>query len=293
MDSPPSPDSPQPHEDYARIAGAIAFLRDHYTQQPDLQALAEHLGLSPHHTQRLFARWAGVSPKRFVQFLSKEHARQLLQSHSVLDTALALGFSGSSRLHDLLVSTEAVSPGDVTRQGAGLCITHGVCTSPFGHCFVAVTPRGLCQLGFFDHASEQALLLARLQADWPMATLQEDHATATRWGQQIFRLSTDACAPLHLLLKGSPFQLQVWQALLRIPTGQVVSYGDLAKGMGRPEATRAVASAIAANRLGYLIPCHRVIRQSGDTHHYRWGPVRKQVLLAWEQAQSDPGCDTP
>lgn len=274
--------------DYQRIASAIAYLQSHHTLQPDLSDLAAHLHLSEHHMQRLFARWAGVSPKRFVQFLTKEHAKALLRQRNVLDTSLALGLSGSSRLHDLMVTAEAITPGEYASWGSGLQLTFGFSPTPFGHCLIASTPRGLCQLDFFDTEAERELQVQALQHNWSLATLTRDDAQAQHWAQRIFahQLST-APHPLHVLLKGSNFQLQVWQALLRIPAGQVMGYGDLAQAIGQPQAARAVGTAVAHNRIGFLIPCHRVIRQSGHFNHYRWGPCRKQAMLAREQAHAE------
>ncbi len=282
----PAPSTlPELASDYQRIASAIAFLQARYQLQPDLADLAAHLHLSEHHLQRLFARWAGVSPKRFVQFLTKEHAKALLRHCNVLDTSLALGLSGSSRLHDLMVTTEAVTPGEYASAGQGLRMAFGFCATPFGHALVASTPRGLCQLDFFDAEVEREAQVQALQSEWPHAVLVRDDTQAQAWAARIFapRLSTDT-RPLHVLLKGSNFQLQVWQALLRIPAGQVMAYGDLAQAIGRPAAARAVGTAVASNRIGYLIPCHRVIRQGGHFHHYRWGPARKQAMLARESA---------
>lgn len=274
--------------DYQRIADAIAFLQVNYQQQPDLAALASHLNLSEPHMQRVFARWAGVSPKRFVQFLTKEHAKALLRQHNVLDTSLALGLSGSSRLHDLMVTAEAITPGEFASGGQGLHMAYGYGATPFGQALVASTPRGLCQLDFFDTDTERDAQWLALQQAWPEATLVRDDTQARTWAERIFapHLSTDT-RPLHVLLKGSNFQLQVWQALLRIPAGQVLAYGDLAHAIGKPAAARAVGTAVASNRIGYLIPCHRVIRQSGHFHHYRWGPARKQAILARELAQGE------
>ena len=279
---------PDLSHDYQRIAAAIAYLQDHHTLQPDLSDLAAHLDLSECHMQRLFARWAGVSPKRFLQFLTKEHAKALLRQRNVLDTSLALGLSGSSRLHDLMVTTEAITPGEYASAGQGLRLSYGYSATPFGHSLIASTPRGLCQLDFFDTEAERESQLHVLQHTWPQAILARDDARAQTWAERIFahQLSS-APRPLHVLLKGSNFQLQVWQALLRIPAGQIMGYGDLAQAIGQPGAARAVGTAVASNRIGFLIPCHRVIRQSGHFNHYRWGPGRKQAILAWEQALTE------
>jgi AraC family transcriptional regulator of adaptative response/methylated-DNA-[protein]-cysteine methyltransferase len=274
--------------DYQRIAQAIEYLQRQHAGQPNLAQLSQHLGLSEHHVQRLFSRWAGVSPKRFVQYLTKEHAKAVLRQSNVLDTALRVGLSGTSRLHDLMITCEAVSPGEYASGGQGVQICHGTHASPFGQCLIAITSRGICKLGFFDQIDEYNALLAELLQDWPHAQIMRDDLATRPVAETLFvsGLGT-AHQPLHLLLKGSNFQMQVWQALLRIPSGQVVAYGDIAQAIDRPAAARAVGTAIASNRLGYLIPCHRVIRQSGHFNHYRWGGTRKQAMLAWEAAHSE------
>jgi AraC family transcriptional regulator, regulatory protein of adaptative response / methylated-DNA-[protein]-cysteine methyltransferase len=279
-----------PPHDYQRIHQAIEFLVAQRLHQPSLAELAAHLHLSEFHLQRLFSRWAGVSPKQFVQYLTKEHAKQLLSEHSVQDTALTVGLSGPSRLHDLMIKCEAVTPGEYQRMGPQLHIVWGVHASPFGHCLLASTPRGICFLAFFDTEAEQAQVVHDLHAQWGRACLQRDDAGTLCWVLRIFGTATAATSPtnepLSVLLKGSPFQLKVWEALLRIPSGQACTYGDVAMAMGQPSATRAVASSIARNQIGYLIPCHRVIRNTGEVHAYRWGGLRKRALLAWESAQA-------
>lgn len=270
---------------YQTIAAAITFLSDNHKNQPSLKQLADHVGLSEFHLQRVFSEWAGVSPKQFLQFLTKQDAKRRLQQHSVLDAALDSGLSGSSRLHDLLVQTESVTPGEYRKMGGGLTIAYGVHTSPFGLCLVAATPRGVCKLAFFDQQEEQVKLLEELQNDWPQAVLVEDQNTTSAYAENIFKQSSaDSRQPLRAVLKGSPFQIQVWEALLRIPDGQLCSYQQLAESINKPTASRAVASAVAANRLGYLIPCHRVIRSTGALNNYRWGEQRKAAIIGWEAA---------
>jgi AraC family transcriptional regulator of adaptative response/methylated-DNA-[protein]-cysteine methyltransferase len=271
--------------DYDRIAEAIRYLESNYRDQPDLDALAAHLNLSPFHLQRLFTRWAGISPKRFVQYLTAEHAKQLLaQSHSVLDAAYDAGLSSPSRLHDLLIATEAVTPGEFKAQGAGLVIRYGRHATPFGDCLLAATERGVCMLAFLDdEAWPQAV--NELARQWPQATSMEDPGYTQPFVEQIFAVNgKSAAGPLTLLLKGTNFQIKVWEALLKIPAGSVVSYEDLAEAIGRPSAARAVGGAVGANKLAYLIPCHRVIRKSGVVKEYHWGPTRKKAILAWEAA---------
>jgi AraC family transcriptional regulator, regulatory protein of adaptative response / methylated-DNA-[protein]-cysteine methyltransferase len=275
--------------DYQRMVKAIAFLQTKQSHQPELADLAQHLALSPAHVQRLFTRWAGVSPKRFVQFLTKEYARTVLRESSVLDAALQSGLSSGSRLHDLMVTLEAVTPGEFASGGQGLRITHGIGHCLFGRCFVAVTSRGICQLGFFDSSEEQQGMLDALLQTWPHASHHSNDTTAQTWIDRVFHPTPmPTPQPLHVLVKGSNFQVQVWQALLRIPSGHVLSYADIAQSVGRPLAARAVGTAIARNPLAYLIPCHRVIRQDGFVRAYRWGGERKQAMLAWEAAQQSP-----
>lgn len=274
--------------DYQRVAQAIQFLEQHYHEQPSLEDLATRLALSPFHLQRLFTQWAGVSPKRFVQYLTAEHAKHLLNNaHSVLDATYETGLSSPSRLHDLLIATEAVTPGEFKQQGAGLQIAYGRHATPFGDCLLAATARGVCQLLFLEENGwEQAV--AELRAQWQAATLVEDPTQTQPLIDQIFPTNgKNGQRTLSLLLKGTNFQLKVWNALLQIPAGAAWSYQDVAHAMGQPNAARAVGSAIGANPIGYLIPCHRVIRKSGVVQDYRWGPTRKKALLAWESAQHE------
>jgi len=271
--------------EYERMAAAIQFLEAHAAEQPDLAAAAAHVGLSPFHFQRQFRRWAGVSPKRFLEYLTVTHAKQLLRNGaSVLDAALTVGLSGPGRLHDHFIAIEAATPGDYRRGGSGLEIRHGMHVTRLGTVFVATTPRGICRLEFVG-ADGPAGALARLERDWPAARLRPD-AVAT--GQTARRLFTPGGhrEPLHLHIRGTNFQLAVWQALLRIRPGTAAAYGDVAAAIGRPAAGRATGAAIAANPVAYLIPCHRVLRGSGDWGGYRWGPERKRLLLAWESAHA-------
>jgi len=283
---PPHSSSPLAWEagDYERIAEAIRWLNAHYLEQPALEELAAHLHLSPFHLQRLFARWAGISPKRFVQYLTVEHAKRMLESNgSVLDASLESGLSGPGRLHDLFVTAEAVTPGEYKSGGLGVEIAWGVHEGPFGTYLLAVTERGICGLTFIDKGAEGAL--ADLHMRWPAARIQSDPAITAPISSAIFPASpTVPRQPIHLLLKGTNFQLQVWRALLDISAGKAVSYEAIAQSIGSPAASRAVGSAVGANAIGYLIPCHRVIRKSGVVEGYAWGKVRKQALLAWESA---------
>ena len=272
--------------DYARVARAIAYLRHHAAEQPDLAAIARQMRLSEHHFQRLFTRWAGVSPKRFLQYLTIEHAKiRLTQTRNILDLADDVGLSGPGRLHDLFVALEAMSPGEVRAGGAGLTIRCGIHDSPFGRCFIAASPRGICGLHFVE---DEGTVMAALRRDWPHAELVSDAPGTAPLARRIFDpLSARRAKPLALLVKGTNFQIQVWRALLKVPFGGITSYRELAAEIGRPAAARAVGNAIGANPIAYLIPCHRVIRESGAFGDYRWDRNRKAAILGWEAALSD------
>jgi AraC family transcriptional regulator of adaptative response/methylated-DNA-[protein]-cysteine methyltransferase len=270
--------------DYLRIEQAIEFLTRNAPTQPRLEQVAAHVGLSEYHFQRLFRRWAGISPKRFLQYLTAERARALLQSsRSALDASLESGLSGAGRLHDLMVAMHAATPGDIKARGAGLIIDYGVHASPFGECFIAVTDRGICALEFLDPLPWREAL-AGLRSAWPAASLCERPGATRAVAQRLFGQRVAAQQPLSLYVRGTNFQIKVWEALLRIPAGDRVCYEDLARAAGAPAATRAVASAVASNAVALLIPCHRVIRKNGVVGEYRWGAARKQAMLAWETA---------
>lgn len=267
-----------PATDYARVAEAIAWLRERHRSQPGLAALARHMRLSEAHLQRLFTRWAGISPKRFLQSLTLADARaRLIEANDLLELSLSVGLSGPGRLHDLFVTFEAVSPGEARSGGAGVTLRWDVHATPFGDALVAVSPRGVCALHFLDEADP----LARLRADWPDAQLVHDRAATTPVIARLFAHDIPE-TPLALWVKGSNFQLQVWRALLAIPPGRLASYAALAQTLGKPRAARTVGHAVAANPLAVLIPCHRVIHASGTPSPYRWGATRKLAIQAWE-----------
>ena len=275
--------------DYQRMQTAIEFLITQQFSQPSLGQLANHLQLSEFHVQRLFSHWVGLSPKQFLQYLNKQHAKQLLSQHSVYETALATGLSSASRVYDLLVQYESITPGEYKTLGKGLQIYYALHTCQFGHCLLAITQRGLCKLAFYDSPEQAYALIEELKAEWPNAQIDENSSQTETVFKQIFStlagnnlIETTIKKPLKVLMKGSAFQLQVWQALLEIPWGDVCSYQQLADNLGKPSAVRAVASAIARNHIGFIIPCHRVIRSNGELSHYRWGDARKAQLLAWE-----------
>lgn len=271
--------------DYLRIAEAIRYIDAHRRDQPSLEAVAAALDLSPAHTQRLFTRWAGVSPKRFLGFLTFDDARRRLRdSASVLDTALDVGLSGPSRLHDLCLGMEAMTPGDIARGGAGQTLDWGVAPSPFGPALAAFNARGLVALEFLD-TPDPGPALDVLRNDWPHAALTRDDARAQALMDDVFASGDETVLP-RLVVRGNNFQVRVWRALIRSATpGRVVSYGTLAQAAGAPGASRAVGSALAANRIACLIPCHRVLRATGDFTHYRWGRNRRWAMLGWEAAQ--------
>lgn len=276
MDELPVP----PQRQYAVVAQAIRYLRENALQQPTLAELAQAVHLSEHHLQRVFAAWAGISPKRFLQYLTKDYALQALrEAQDVLGVAQASGLSGSSRLHDLMVSCEAMTPGEIKSGGAGVTLGWGQADTPFGTALAGWTERGLCYLAFLD--GDTALRHQELRAAWPAAQLVCDDRQAQHLMDQVFP-GTPQPGRLHLLLRGTNFQIKVWEALLRLPPGRRVSYTQLAALAGTPKAQRAVGSALAANAIAYLIPCHRVIRESGDSGQYRWGGERKAAMLAWE-----------
>ncbi len=271
-------------KDYQRIAKAIEYLENNALEQPSLDEVAAAAGLSPFHFQRIFQRWAGVSPKRFLQYLTLQHAKQLLEaSEPVLETSFECGLSGPGRLHDLFVSVEAVTPGEYKSLGEGLEIRYGVHEGPFGEAFLAVTERGVCHLSFMGPLTPEQVL-DRLRRQWPGALLAPDTAAAERWSRRIFS-NGQPRNPLPVYLKGTNFQIKVWEALLAIPPGNVCSYQGLARALGRPNASRAVAGAVASNPVSYLIPCHRVIRSTGAISGYAGGVTRKRALLGWEAAQ--------
>ncbi len=274
------------HPDYARIAQAIDWLHEHAHNRPDLARIARHVGLSEHHFQRLFTRWAGVSPKRFLQFLTVEDARRrLAETRNTLDLAAAVGLSGGGRLHDLFVTLEAMSPGEARLGGAGLDIRWGVHDTRFGPALIAITIRGVCALQFLGNEDEDGSAL--LATAWHNARLIREPAATANIARRIFEpLDGTPAQPLSLLVKGSNFQVQVWRALLALPAGAVTTYGDLAQAMDMPDAARAVGTAVGANPVAYLIPCHRVIRATGALTGYRWGAARKAAMLGWEAAHS-------
>ncbi|MGQ0665375.1 MAG: methylated-DNA--[protein]-cysteine S-methyltransferase [Pseudomonadota bacterium] len=273
--------------DYARIERALAYLAEEMNEQPALERLADRIGLSPFHFQRLFTRWVGISPKKFLQYLTLDRAKACLAaSASVLEAAHDSGLSGPGRLHDLFIAHEAVTPGEFKRRGAGLAIAYGHADSPFGEALILTSRRGICGLAFVG-AAGRAATLDNMTRRWPRARFVADDEAVRRLGRAIFAPQRGKPEKLRLVLHGSPFQIAVWEALLRIPPGALISYESLAARLGRPAAARAVGSAVADNPISYLIPCHRVIRKSGAIGDYEWGRPRKLALIGWEAAAAE------
>jgi len=274
-------------EDYELVERALAYLENHYQEQPSLDEIAAQVGLSEFHFQRVFTRWVGISPKRFLQFLTKEHARQLLdRSASVLDATYRSGLSSPGRLHDLFVTMEAVTPGEYKQHGLGLTINYGFHPSPFGECLLALTGRGICGMAFVSHNNRQDPL-NDLRRRWMNAEIHENPDQTSPWVERIFPAEEETeSEPVRLYLNGTNFQIKVWEALLRIPYGNLVTYQEIATYLGEPNASRAVGHAIASNPISFIIPCHRVIRKMGVFGGYRWGTARKKAILGWEMARA-------
>lgn len=274
--------------DYHRIERAIRFLDASAPARPSLDEVAQHVGVSPFHLQRLFTRWAGISPKRFSQVLALEYAKGLLrESRNLLDATYDAGLSSGGRLHDLFVRLEAVTPGEYRSGGAGLRITAGFHESPFGDALIALTDRGIVGLTFADGNRDAAM--RDLAERWPGATIDERPRTVAPTATRVFRAldirDPESLVPLSLLVRGTNFQVKVWNALLRIPVGGVTTYEDIARSVGAPGAVRAVGTAVGRNPVAFLIPCHRVIRSTGALGGYRWGLERKRAMLAWESGR--------
>jgi AraC family transcriptional regulator of adaptative response/methylated-DNA-[protein]-cysteine methyltransferase len=274
--------------DYARIEKAIRYLDEHRSAHPSLASVATHVGLSESHFQRMFTRWAGVSPKRFLQHQTAQLAKRLLrEQRSLLSASYEAGLSGPARLHDLIVNSEAMTPGEFQREGAGLIIRYGFHPSPFGECLIAVTPRGVCHLAFI-HPVSRGAALDQLRRNWPRANfVPEQNATRGVVAKAFPAPGSREQPTLSLHVKGTNFQLKVWEALLRVPDGSVTTYGRIAAAIGDPGASRAVGTAVGSNPISYLIPCHRVIRATGELGGYAWGPARKRVMLALESMRAD------
>ncbi|TVR11988.1 MAG: methylated-DNA--[protein]-cysteine S-methyltransferase [Salinarimonadaceae bacterium] len=270
-------------QDYEQVRRIVAFISQNWRRQPSLEEIARDVGLSTTQVHHLFRRWAGLSPKAFLQAVTLDAARAMLAgSASVLDAAYETGLSGPGRLHDLFVTHEALSPGEFKRRGEGVAMRYGFHLTPFGEAIVVVTPRGLAGLGFVDDGDRDAAL-ADMARRWPAAQLGRDDAAATPFARRIFdRRLWRPDEPLRIVLIGADFELRVWETLLRIPFGRAATYSDIASRIGSPKAARAVGAAVGRNPLSFVVPCHRVLGRSGALTGYRWGLTRKQAMLGWE-----------
>jgi AraC family transcriptional regulator, regulatory protein of adaptative response / methylated-DNA-[protein]-cysteine methyltransferase len=269
--------------DYELVKHTLAFISENWRDQPSLDTLADQAGLSATHLQRLFTRWAGLSPKAFLQAVTLDHARGLLRdSASILDASYELGLSGPGRLHDLFVTHEGMSPGTYKARGRGLNIQHGFHDCPFGRALILITSEGLAGLAFADEGKEKSVL-ADMTSRWPEATYVENHQATASYAKRIFeseRWKSDQ--PLRIVFIGSDFEIRVWETLLRIPFGKASTYSDIATHLGKPTAARAVGSAVGKNPISFVVPCHRVLGKSGGLCGYHWGLTRKRAILGWE-----------
>jgi AraC family transcriptional regulator of adaptative response/methylated-DNA-[protein]-cysteine methyltransferase len=273
-------------DDYSVVRRAIAYISEHWRRQPEIEAVAQAAGVTPDELHHLFRRWAGLTPKAFLQALTLDHARQLLrQSASVLDAAYEVGLSGPGRLHDLFVTHEAMSPGEWKSGGAGLTLSYGFHPSPFGTALVIATPRGLAGLAFAD-AGEEASALADMQSRWPKARFVEDAARTAPLARRIFDPNLwRPEQPLRVVLIGTDWEVRVWETLLKVPMGRLTTYSDIAAKVCTPKAARAVGAAVGKNPVCFVVPCHRVIGKGGDLTGYHWGLTRKRAMLGWEAGQ--------
>jgi AraC family transcriptional regulator of adaptative response/methylated-DNA-[protein]-cysteine methyltransferase len=275
--------SSQAEADYRRIERAIHFIGEHHTGQPSLEEIAAHVHMSPFHFQRLFTRWAGVSPKKFLQYLTLQYAKEQIKADlSLSEIANNAGLSGSSRLHDLFISLEGMTPGQYKKSGKGIAICYGFHHSPFGKYILAVTSeKRICALEFTENEEASA---SRLHLQWGASEIKYDPVFTTPLAEGLFMQKSPP--PLSLLVKGTPFQLKVWEALLKIPFGELVSYQAVSEYVNNPRGLQATGGAIGKNPVAFLIPCHRVIRKTGEINGYRWGVERKSALIGWEAAGS-------
>jgi len=286
--------------DYDKVRRALEFISLNWQAQPSLGALADHVNLSEAHLIALFRRWAGLTPKAFLQAVTIDHAREILRgAASVLDAALETGLSGPGRLHDLFVTHEALSPGEWKAKGAGLVFSYGFHPSPFGEALVVASPRGLIAMGWVDekaaawsaqnsgkHGAGRSGALADMQRRWPLVQFIEDSALTAPYAARVFQPEAwQAEQPLRVVLIGSDFEIRVWEALLKVPFGGATTYSDLAGAIGNPKAARAVGAAVGRNPLSFVVPCHRVLGRSGALTGYHWGVIRKQAILGWEAGQ--------
>lgn len=274
----------QENINYNRIAEAIDYIKVNFKEQPSLNDIAEKVHLSPFHFQRLFTDWAGVSPKKFMQYMSIEYAKQLLKNKqtTLFDTAYQTGLSGTSRLHDLFINIEGMTPGEFKNGGESLSISYSFAESPFGNIIVASTQKGICHMAFFDNKDEA---FAKLKSRFPNANYNQMVDNSQQNALFIFQHDWTKLHQIRLHLNGTPFQLKVWETLLKIPLGNLSTYGTIAKKIDKPKASRAIGTAIGNNPIAFLIPCHRVIQSTGDVGGYMWGNTRKSAIIGWEAAK--------
>jgi AraC family transcriptional regulator, regulatory protein of adaptative response / methylated-DNA-[protein]-cysteine methyltransferase len=274
----------QPETDFIRISEAIGYIKDNFRSQPTLDEVAEKIHVSPFHFQRMFTEWAGVSPKKFLQYITLDHAKKLLKENqaSLFETAFETGLSGTGRLHDLFINIEGMSPGEYKNNGENLCINYSFAESPFGNILVASTSKGICHISFADNEKEA---LSSLQKKFSKANYKQVVDLAQQNVLYIFTHDWSKLNEIKLHLKGTPFQLKVWETLLKIPLGQLTTYGNIAKQLDKPGASRAVGTAVGDNPVAFLIPCHRIIQSTGIFGGYHWGKTRKTAMIGWEAAQ--------
>lgn len=278
--------SKQQHINYQRIEQAIQYLQKNFQRQPELDEVAAEVHLSPFHFQRIFTEWAGISPKRFLQYLTTDYLKTKLQvSRSIEESAESAGLSSQSRVYDLFTTLEAVTPAEYRQRGTGIRIEYGFHTTPFGNCLIGITERGICWLSFILSDQEGRDALQEMKSCWYNSVFHEDQDLTENFINRIFEMSSPQ--KLHLFVKGTNFQVKVWEALLRIPAGRLTTYQDIARQVERPKAQQAVGSAIGSNSIAYLIPCHRVIRKDGILGEYRWSAIKKKSIIGWEMARLD------
>lgn len=275
------------HINYKRIEEAIKYLETNFQRQPELDEVAEKVHLSPFHFQRIFAEWAGISPKRFLQFLTVDFLKtKLIQSKNIVEAAEEAGLSSQSRVYDLFTTLEAVTPQEYKQKGGGLRIEYGFHETPFGVALIGITERGICWLSFVNTDDQPGIELEKMKEHWNNSVFHMNEKITAPFASQIFGEVKNAEKKLHVLVKGTNFQVKVWEALLRLPIGSVTTYQDIAKSIDNPNALQAVGSAVGSNHIAYLIPCHRVIRKDGILGEYRWSPIRKKTMIGWEMAKA-------
>lgn len=282
--------SNEQHVNYRRIEEAIIYLEKNFRKQPELTEVADNVHLSPYHFQKIFTEWAGISPKKFLQYLTVDYLKQkLAESRNLIEAADHAGLSSQSRVYDLFTTLEAVTPNEYKLHGAGLRIHYGIHETPFGHCLIGVTERGICWLSFLQTDADPSRDVEEMKLHWHNSIFHQDQLLTFDYAQKIFgRISGAKTPKLHVLVKGTNFQLKVWEALLKVPMGELTTYQDIAKAIGNPRSMQAVGSAVGSNHIAYLIPCHRVIRKDGVLGEYRWSSVRKKGILGWEMAKANP-----